>query len=139
MLRGLATANFYADDLEEVKTWYGAVLGIEAYYAFPPEGEPAYIEFRVGDYEHELGFVDKRFAPPGAAASAGAIAYWHVDDLQAALDRLLELGATLHLPITHHGEESGFSTASVIDPFGNILGIMCNPHYVDILNRSRHT
>jgi hypothetical protein len=24
-------------------------------------------------------------------------------------------------------------TASVVDPFGNILGIMTNPHYVEIL------
>jgi hypothetical protein len=27
----------------------------------------------------------------------------------------------------------GFLTASVIDPFGNILGIMTNPYYLEIL------
>ena len=26
-----------------------------------------------------------------------------------------------------------FVTASVVDPFGNILGVMYNPHYVEIL------
>jgi hypothetical protein len=30
-----------------------------------------------------------------------------------------------------HG--SGFVTASVVDPFGNVLGIMYNRHYLDIL------
>jgi hypothetical protein len=27
----------------------------------------------------------------------------------------------------------GFVTASVIDPFGNLLGVMYNQHYVDVL------
>jgi hypothetical protein len=27
----------------------------------------------------------------------------------------------------------GFVTASVVDPFGNVLGIMYNRHYLDIL------
>jgi hypothetical protein len=27
----------------------------------------------------------------------------------------------------------GFITASVVDPFGNILGIMYNPHYLEVL------
>ena len=29
--------------------------------------------------------------------------------------------------------ESGFVTASVVDPFGNVLGIMTNPHYVEMV------
>ncbi|WP_245928636.1 hypothetical protein [Murinocardiopsis flavida] len=35
-------------------------------------------------------------------------------------------------PLTNHGN-SGYVTASVVDPFGNILGIMYNPHYLEIL------
>jgi hypothetical protein len=27
-------------------------------------------------------------------------------------------------------------TASVIDPFGNVLGVMYNPHYVDVLGQA---
>jgi hypothetical protein len=34
-------------------------------------------------------------------------------------------------PVEH---EAGFVTASVADPFGNILGIMYNPHYLAILD-----
>ena len=134
MLRGLATVTFYAGDLAAAKAWYTEVLGIEAYYAFPKEGTPAYIEFRVGDYEHELGFIDTRYAPHPPARPSGAIPYWHVDDLQAAFDRLISLGAKQHEPITRRGDgTSGFATASVVDPFGNILGIMSNPHYVSVL------
>jgi hypothetical protein len=41
------------------------------------------------------------------------------------------MGATQYQPITSHGD-SDFTTASVIDPFGNVLGIMHNPHYLEI-------
>jgi predicted enzyme related to lactoylglutathione lyase len=59
----------------------------------------------------------------------GAVLFWHVDDIEAAYERLLALGAQAYDPITKRGD-AGFITASVIDPFGNILGIMQNPHYV---------
>jgi predicted enzyme related to lactoylglutathione lyase len=62
---------------------------------------------------------------------AGVVLNWHVDGLAATLDRLIELGAKEHDPITERGE--GFVTASVVDPFGNVLGIMANPHYLDML------
>ena len=35
-------------------------------------------------------------------------------------------------PVTARGD-SGFRTASVVDPFGNILGVMHNPHYLEML------
>ncbi|WP_370619755.1 VOC family protein [Mumia sp. Pv 4-285] len=134
MLRGIATISFYADDLLAARDWYAEVLGIDAYYAYPAEGTPGYVEFRIGDYEHELGIIDARYAPADRPTEpSGAVVYWHVDDLQGSLDRLLALGATPHLPITEQGDGSGFITASVVDPFGNVLGIMTNPHYLTML------
>lgn len=29
--------------------------------------------------------------------------------------------------------DSGFVTASVVDPFGNILGVMSTPHYLEVV------
>jgi predicted enzyme related to lactoylglutathione lyase len=129
-LRGLANVSFYATDLDAAKKWYSELLGIEPYF-----NVPGYSEFRIGDYQHELGIIDARYAPAGAAKSpGGAIVYWHVNELQATLDKLLSLGASLYQPITDHsGGKATFVTASVIDPFGNILGIMTNTHYLDIL------
>lgn len=129
-LRGLTTLNFYASDLEEAKKWYSEFLNTAPYFS-----APGYIEFRIGDYQHELGIIDNKYAPKGATGtSTGAIVYWHVDDLQATLDRLLSLGATLYQPvIDRSGGMRDFVTASVIDPFGNILGIMTNKHYLEIL------
>ena len=135
MFRGFATLNFCADDLAAARDWYAELFGVEAYYAYPPApAAPAYVEFRIGDDGDELGFIDRRFAPPGATAGpGGAIMYWHVDDLHGAVDRLIAQGATEYQPITEHGEGSGFATASVVDPFGNLLGVMHNPHYLEVV------
>ena len=142
-LRGFATVNFYAADLDAAKKWYSEVFEIQPYFE-----KPGYIEFRVGDYEHEMGIIDAKWAPPGAAgdpaaggpaaggpaagAPAGAVIYWHVDDVEGAYKRLLGLGATSYQPVITRGE--GFVTASVVDPFGNILGVMYNKHYLSIIN-----
>lgn len=73
--------------------------------------------------------------PPGPRQEpGGAVIYWHVDDIDVTLQRLLELGATEYEPLTERGE-SDFKTASVVDPFGNVLGVMYNPHYVELRER----
>ncbi|HKF76267.1 MAG TPA: VOC family protein [Candidatus Dormibacteraeota bacterium] len=127
MLRGFATISFWADDLEAAKQWYAELLGIEPYFE-----RPGYCEFRLGDHQDELGLIDSRYAPGGAATGpAGAVMYWHVDDVRAALERLLSRGAKEYQPYTERG--MGFITASVVDPFGNILGVMYNPHYLQVL------
>ncbi|MEV4888460.1 VOC family protein [Nonomuraea sp. NPDC055795] len=136
-LRGFATISYWAEDVAAAAKWYSELLGIEPYYARQgPDGKDAYIEFRLGDYQHELGIIDKRWQPPGAAGEPGGVVmYWHVDDVRAVFDRLLSMGAKEYMPITAQGDGEGFVTASVIDPFGNVLGVMTNPHYVETLRR----
>ena len=134
-LRGMATVSFFADDLKAAAKWYAELLGAEPYYKFPDENNPAYIEFRIGDYQHELGIIDRKFAPKTATSGpGGAVIFWHVDDINGMLERLKSMGAKEYEPLTNR--EEGFITASVVDPFGNILGVMYNPHYLQILNRS---
>ncbi|MFD1815632.1 VOC family protein [Rhodococcus gannanensis] len=132
MLRGLTTVSFYADDVAAARDWYAEVLGTPAYFDREVDGHTAYVEFRIGDYQHELGIVDARFAPHARTEQpAGQVTYWHVDDVLAAFERLLALGATVHDKPLERGP--GFVTASVVDPFGNILGVMYNQHYLDML------
>lgn len=131
-LRGMATVNFFADDVAAARDWYGRLFGVDAYFQMPGPETPAYVEFRIGDDADEFGIIDRRYAPrrmqPGPG---GAILLWHVDDVEAAFARLLAAGATEYDPITKRGE-TGFVTASVVDPFGNVLGIMENPHYREL-------
>lgn len=130
MLRGLTTVSYYADDVPAAVAWYTEVLGVEPYFARPVEGPPAYVEFRIGDSLDELGILDRRYTPHrGTDRASGVLVYWAVDDVQAAYARLLELGATEHEEVTERGP--GFVTASVLDPFGNVLGVMYNQHYLD--------
>ena len=138
ILRGMATISFFADDIAAAKKWYSELLGIEPYFQMPNAENPAYIEFRIGDYQHELGIIDSKYAPKSATKGpGGAIALWHVDDIEAALEKVKAMGATEYDPLTKRGE-SGFVTASVVDPFGNILGLMYNPHYLKILDEMKN-
>lgn len=132
-LRGMATVNFWSDDVAAARDWYAELFGVEAYFQRPSAEAPAYIEFRIGDYAHEFGIIDRRYAPSAMQPGpGGAILLWHVDDVEATFAHLLEMGATEYDPITKRGD-SGFITASVVDPFGNVLGIMRNPHYLEVL------
>lgn len=127
MLRGFATVSYYAADLEAAAAWYAEVLGIEPYFR-----RPGYIEFRVGDAGDELGIIDAQYRPAGPTEPGGEIVYWAVDDLPGSYERLLELGATTYQAPIERGP--GFVTAAVVDPFGNVLGVMYNQHYLDVVS-----
>ncbi|KAA9373383.1 VOC family protein [Microbispora cellulosiformans] len=134
MLRGLTTVSFYADDVTAAVRWYAGLLGVEPYFTRSVEETLAYAEFRIGDDEDELGIVDRRFAPgPRRDEPAGAVVYWAVDDVEAAFGRLLALGATTYEKPVERGP--GFVTASVVDPFGNVLGVMYNRHFLEVHDR----
>jgi predicted enzyme related to lactoylglutathione lyase len=131
-LRGMANVSYWADDVKAARKWYNQVFGIEPYFQRPDAENPAYIEYRVGDYQQEVGIINWQYHPqPSAGSPGGAILYWHVDDLEQTLAWLLSLGAAPCQPITKWGE--GFVTAAVTDPFGNMLGIMFNQQYLDVL------
>jgi predicted enzyme related to lactoylglutathione lyase len=131
VLRGLTTVSFWAADLAAATKWYAELLGIGPYFE-----RPGYAEFRLGDYQHELGLIDRRCAPdPSASGPAGAIVYWHVDDVRATFEKLLAMGAKAYEAPIERG--AGFITASVVDPFGNILGIMYNQHYLEVLGAAK--
>jgi len=131
-LRGFTTISYWAADLEAAKRWYTELLGIEPYFQ-----RPGYCEFRIGDYQHELGLIESIYAPfdTQIQVPAGALMYWHVDDINDTFNRLLSMGAKQLEAPTERG--AGFITASVIDPFGNILGIMYNSHYLQVLELTK--
>lgn len=130
-LRGFSTLNIWADDVAAAAAWYAELLGEEPYFTRPgPSGGLNYAKFRTGDYQAELAIANRSFVPPGSAlAPGGAVMHWHVDDVEATMARLLSMGAKGYQPVTPHGP---ILTAAVVDPFGNLLGIIYNPHYLDV-------
>ena len=115
---GLRTVIYHAPDLDKAKAWYSSVLESPPYF-----DQPFYVGFNVSGYE--LGLDPDASGTPGG--KAGAVVYWGVADAQKALDRLLSLGATERAAVQEVGD--GIRVASVFDPFGNIFGIIENPHF----------
>ena len=118
MFQGLRTVIYHAADLDAAKEWYAKALGVQPYF-----DQPFYVGFNIGGYE--LGLDPDPASATGTGVSA--IAYWGVADAEAALARLVELGATDRLGVQDVGE--GIRLASVIDPFGNLFGVIENPHF----------
>ncbi|PWT90017.1 MAG: glyoxalase/bleomycin resistance/extradiol dioxygenase family protein [Blastocatellia bacterium] len=118
MLLGLRTAVYYAEDVAGARDWYSSVLGIKPYF-----DEPFYVGFNVGGYELGLHPIEDRSVTLGNVG----VAYWGVDNAEDALSTLLEHGATRHHDVQDVGGD--IKVASVKDPFGNVLGIIENPHF----------
>ncbi|SRR6266404_3514424 len=115
---GLRTAIYHALDLDKAKAWYSKVLGVEPYF-----DQPFYVGFNVAGYE--LGLDPDPSSK--AAGVGGVIVYWGVPDAHGALKRLLSLGATARTEVQEVGE--GIRVATVLDPFGNVFGVIENPHF----------
>ena len=114
---GLRTAVYHAPDLRKAKAWYSKILGIEPYF-----DQPFYVGFNVGGYE--LGLDPD---PSLSAGSSGVVVYWGVSDADAAVKRLLSLGATERTNVQGVGE--GIRVAALLDPFRNVFGVIENPHF----------
>ena len=115
MIQGLRTAIYPVGDIALGKDWYRRVLDREPYF-----DEPFYVGFSVGGFE--LGLI-----PDGTPSSDGVHALWGAPDVAAELARLNNLGAVTHEPVKDVG--GGIKVASVKDPFGNVFGIIENPHF----------
>ncbi len=126
-LQGLTTMVLTADDVDAAVTWYAEVLGVAAYFRQPETGPADYAEFRIGPDEDELGIMNRAYAPGSTAGASASVTYWHVDDVESTLRELVSRGAQVHEPVTERGGD--FVTASVIDPFGNVVGLMHSPHW----------
>jgi hypothetical protein len=55
------------------------------------------------------------------------VVYWGVERMAPAWERLLTLGAVPVAPPQDVGE--GILVATAKDPFGNLLGLIENPHF----------
>ncbi len=116
-LSGLRTVIYHVTDIARAKEWYARAVGAQPYF-----DEAFYVGFNVGGFE--LG-LDPNGEHPGSGG--GTVAYWGVLDVQQMLNHLLEIGAKLHEPAKDVGD--GIKVASVLDPFGNVFGVIQNPHF----------
>jgi predicted enzyme related to lactoylglutathione lyase len=115
-LLGLRTVIYSAPDLGRAKEWYSKMLGIEPYF-----DEPFYVGFNVGGYELGLDPNGKHVGP------GGSIAWWGVASIDEAMSHMASAGA--EIVEAAHDVGGGIKVGSVADPFGNIVGVIENPHF----------
>lgn len=119
MIQGLRTViyNVKTEDLEKAKQWYATLLGKTPYF-----DEPFYVGFNVGGYELGLDPTDEKIA-----AGNNLVVYWGVPNIESAMAHCLKLDATKDSDIKEVGDD--IKVATVRDPFGNVLGLIENPHF----------
>ena len=117
MFLGLRTVIYHVPDIARAKAWYTAAFGVAPYF-----DEPFYVGFEVGGFE--LGLHPDM---AGVQFGNNAVAYWGVNDIAAAHAALVENGATPADPIADVGGDIKVGTLE--DPFGNVIGIIENPHF----------
>ena len=117
MFLGLRTVIYHAPDLAKAKAWYAAAFGVAPYF-----DEPFYVGFDIGGFE--LGLVPD---VSGVNVGNNAVAYWGVADIEEAHGHLLDRGAEPRQPVKDVGGD--IKVATVADPFGNVIGLIQNPHF----------
>jgi len=117
MFQGLRTVIYHASDLARAKAWYSAAFQTTPYF-----DEPFYVGFSIGGFE--LGL---HLGGSGITFGNNAVAYWGVADIAAAHAALVAQGAEPRDPIVDVGDD--IKVATLADPFGNVIGIIENPHF----------
>jgi predicted enzyme related to lactoylglutathione lyase len=109
---GVKTILFPVRDPANAKALFTQLLGAE-----PTADSPYYIGYDVDG--QQIGLV------PGAhdsQAMTGTTAFFHVDDIKASVQAVLDAGGTTQQEI--HDVGGGRQVAAVTDPEGNVFGFI---------------
>jgi predicted enzyme related to lactoylglutathione lyase len=118
MVRGIGTVIYHVADLDRGKIWYASAFGQQPYF-----DQPFYVGFNIGGYE--LGLDPDPEA--GKSGPGGSVAYWRVDAIDESVKHFVRAGATIVSAVQDVGEN--IKVAKVADPFGNVIGLLENPHF----------
>ncbi len=115
---GLRTTIYKVSDLDAAKQWYAKAFQTQPYF-----DEPFYVGFNIAGYE--LGLLEDD--TPASQKTTNVTSYWGVEDIAQEAARFIQLGATQDTEVTNVGGE--IMVASVIDPWGNAIGLIYNPEF----------
>ncbi|MEO3802116.1 VOC family protein [Nonomuraea sp. B1E8] len=109
--QAIRTVLHPVSDLGKATAVYAALLGV------PPQNDsPYYVGFEAGG--QHIGLVPGG----GPQGMTSPVAYWHVADIEAKLAEVIAAGATVKEAA--HEVGGGRLVATVIDPDGNVLGLI---------------
>lgn len=115
---GLRTIIYYVANLDAAKKWYAQVFQCQPYF-----DEPYYVGFNIGGYELGLHPTENKNTTIGN----NAITYWGVENIEQQYQYFIDSGASSHQKPNNVGGE--IVVAEVKDPWGNIIGLIYNPHF----------
>ena len=110
MNKGIKTILYPVTDINQSKTVFRKLLGVEPY-----ADQPYYVGFKIDD--QDIGLVPNN--PEG-----GVTAFFHVDDIKDSLQILVDAGAQIIQDIKNVGGERLIASAK--DKDGNIIGLIQN-------------
>jgi predicted enzyme related to lactoylglutathione lyase len=114
MSEGIKTILYPVTDLAAAKALYGGLAGAE-----PIADAEYYVGWRIDG--QDIGLV-----PNGhQTGMTGPTPFWHVEDIKASLQSLLDGGAEQLQEVRNVG--GGKLTATVKDADGNVIGLVQNP------------
>jgi lactoylglutathione lyase len=103
--------------MEAAKEWYAKAFDQQPYF-----DEPFYIGFNIGGFE--LGLQPQETTSDKIQSLR---TYWGVEDIQWVYDHLLQIGG--REDEAPHSVGGPLMVASVIDPWGNFVGLIYNPTF----------
>lgn len=112
MFKKLRTVIYHVNDLQKAKEWYSFVTGVQPYF-----DEVFYVGFDINGFEIGLD-PDLENVKEGN----NSVAYWKVDNIEIAINKLQANGATIEKDINDVG--GGMKVATIKDPFGNSIGLI---------------
>ena len=115
---GLRTTIYKVSDLSKAKEWYSKAFETKPYF-----DEPYYVGFTTGGFE--LGLQPTTTIIKDNIVNVAS--YWGVENMEESYTKFINLGATEHEPPFNVGGE--IVTATVKDPFGNLIGLIYNPQF----------
>lgn len=115
---GLRTTIYKVGDINAAKEWYAKAFQIQPYF-----DEPFYVGFNIAGYE--LGLQPEDI--PTADKVESVVSYWGVENINEVYAYLVSIGATENEKPYNVGGE--LITATVKDPFGNVIGLIYNPYF----------
>lgn len=112
MLKKLRTVIYHTNDLAAAKAWYSSLTDKQPYF-----DEVFYVGFDIDGFELGLD-------PDMSNIQLGnhSVAYWAVEDINAAVAKATAIGATIIDAV--HNVGGSIEVAVVADPFGNHIGFI---------------
>lgn len=116
---GIGTIIYRVKDLKAAIKWYSEAFGQKPYF-----NEPYYVGFNINGYE--LGLQPEE-AESHKNKSDASVPLWVVTDIDKTYKKMIDLGAKSHEKPTGVGGD--LKVATVIDPWGNFIGLIYNPSF----------